>query len=190
MQENIIQIIKDNYFIIIVLTLVFLIGILTLQMWGFNFEDPPLTTTQEITIEKLTTMADNQDPKNNINVNQLKEQVALDKAQNGTDMALIEPKPLVDLVKMKTELESLKFSPKASFCESQLTDPHGLDGACSELTRDNCMDTACCVWTSNKKCKAGNMNGATFPDTDDAGNQIPVDYYYYKNKLYNTGLLS
>ena len=61
------------------------------------------------------------------------------------------------------------------------------DNACGKLTRGNCMNTKCCVWGQNSsasgKCYAGDKSGVTFK-TDNNGNKMDVDNYYYLNKCY------
>ena len=70
-----------------------------------------------------------------------------------------------------------------AFCASHESSSDILEQSCSNLTKHNCSNTSCCIWTSNNKCVAGNDTGATF-NTDQNGNTIELDYYYYKNKCY------
>jgi hypothetical protein len=83
---------------------------------------------------------------------------------------------------MRDELLSLT-SPAKGFCETYRGKSDELEEECSNLAESSCNKTECCVWTSNSKCSAGGMNGATFK-TDESGNMITMDYYYYKNKCY------
>jgi len=80
------------------------------------------------------------------------------------------------------ELLSLT-SPAKGFCENYRGKSHELEGECNNLAESSCNKTDCCVWTSNSKCSAGEMSGATFK-TDPSGNMITMDHYYYKNKCY------
>jgi regulatory protein YycI of two-component signal transduction system YycFG len=57
------------------------------------------------------------------------------------------------------------------------------ENSCINLTQDNCNQTSCCIWTSDKKCKAGNQDGPLF-GSDSNGKTIPLDYYYFQNKCY------
>jgi len=74
-------------------------------------------------------------------------------------------------------------SPAKGFCETYRGKSNELEGECNNLAESSCNRTDCCVWTSNSKCSAGGMNGATFK-TDQSGNMITIDHYYYKNKCY------
>jgi len=66
-----------------------------------------------------------------------------------------------------------------AFCESHIGSSGALDTACNSLTKNNCNDTSCCNWTSNKKCVAGGADGPTF-DSNSKG----LDYYYFQGKCY------
>jgi hypothetical protein len=70
-----------------------------------------------------------------------------------------------------------------AFCEKHRGSSGTLDESCGKLTQGNCNSTSCCVWTSDKKCKAGNANGPTF-NTDSNGKTKHLDYYYFQNKCY------
>jgi hypothetical protein len=61
-----------------------------------------------------------------------------------------------------------------------------LENACRNLTQGNCGKTSCCVWTSNNKCKSGNVNGPTF-NTNAAGKTNTLSYYYYQGQCYGSG---
>ncbi len=74
-------------------------------------------------------------------------------------------------------------SPAKGFCETYRGKSDDLEEECNNLAESSCNKTDCCVWTSNSKCSAGGINGATFT-TDLSGNMITMDYYYYKNKCY------
>ena len=70
-----------------------------------------------------------------------------------------------------------------AFCENHLGSSGTLDESCGKLTQGNCNSTSCCVWTSDKKCVAGNASGPTF-NSDANGKTKDLDYYYYQNKCY------
>ena len=76
-------------------------------------------------------------------------------------------------------LNKLKLAnPTDSFCESYMGQSHKLNIECSRLTKDNCDITPCCVRTSSDdKCKAGNVNGATFV--------TKKEKYYHLGQCYN-----
>jgi hypothetical protein len=64
------------------------------------------------------------------------------------------------------------------------------DNACGKLTRGNCMNTKCCVWGkkgNTNKCYAGGATGPTFK-SDNKGNKLDIDSYYYMNKCYGNCL--
>ena len=61
-----------------------------------------------------------------------------------------------------------------------------LEKDCNTFTEDNCTAAGCCVWAktdADNKCVAGNKNGPIYK-TDDNGNKIDIEAYYYKNKCY------
>jgi hypothetical protein len=68
-----------------------------------------------------------------------------------------------------------------AFCE--VNKGFELEKQCNALTETNCNTTSCCVWTSNKKCKSGDISGAVFNTDANGKTEIP-EYYYYKNKCY------
>jgi len=80
------------------------------------------------------------------------------------------------------ELEDLT-NPSKGFCETYRGKSHELEGECNKLMQYRCNTTDCCVWSNNSKCSAGGINGVTYK-TDDDGNMITIDSYYYKNKCY------
>lgn len=69
-----------------------------------------------------------------------------------------------------------------AFCETHLGSSGSLDESCNKLTRDNCNETSCCVWTSNNKCVAGGQDGPTFNS-----NSNDLDYYFFQDKCYGPG---
>jgi uncharacterized alpha/beta hydrolase family protein len=78
-------------------------------------------------------------------------------------------------------IEKMKLNPAISFCESYLGNSQELEGACNQLTKTNCAQTPCCVYTNNKdssKCVAGGIHGPTYK-TDKDGKLITMDSYYY-----------
>jgi hypothetical protein len=79
---------------------------------------------------------------------------------------------------------SIIINSSDAFCESYRGSSGELDDACGKMTRNNCTDTSCCVWTSNGKCRAGGADGPIF-NSDEKGKTIPLDYYYFQGKKYN-----
>lgn len=80
---------------------------------------------------------------------------------------------------------SIIMNSKDAFCESYRGSSGQLDTACGKMTRNNCTDTSCCVWTSNEKCRAGTADGPIF-NSDEKGKTIPLDYYYFQGKCHGT----
>lgn len=76
----------------------------------------------------------------------------------------------------------LSMDKSDAFCESHTGSSYTLDTACNSLTKNNCNDTSCCNWTSNKKCVAGGKDGPTFDS-----NSKELDYYYFQGKCYGSG---
>lgn len=99
------------------------------------------------------------------------------------------PKKLLQVVTIEA-LENLStdipMSASEAFCEVHKGSSGTLDESCGRLTRGNCNDTSCCVWTSNQKCAAGGVDGPTF-NTDTNGATKQLDYYYFQGKCYGTG---
>jgi hypothetical protein len=80
---------------------------------------------------------------------------------------------------------SIPMSKSKAFCEVHKGSSGTLDESCGRLTRGNCNDTSCCVWTSNQKCAAGGIDGPTF-NTDTNGATKQLDYYYFQGKCHGT----
>ena len=73
------------------------------------------------------------------------------------------------------------YDTASAFCQSK--SGAALENACNSLTQGNCGKTSCCVWTSNNKCKSGNVNGPTF-NTNSNGKTNSLNYYYFQGKCY------
>lgn len=80
----------------------------------------------------------------------------------------------------KENIEKMKLNPVASLCNSYLGNSQELEGACNQLTENNCAQAQCCVFTNNK-CVAGGLDGPTYK-TDSDGKLITIDSYYYLGK--------
>jgi len=75
------------------------------------------------------------------------------------------------------------------FCKSHEGNKTKLQTSCSELLKDNCVATSCCVYAKmdgEEKCHAGDQNGPTFK-RDSNGKTRDIDFYYFKNKCFGTG---
>ena len=70
------------------------------------------------------------------------------------------PKKLLHVVTIEGLENPLKTNISQAFCSSKKG--FELEKACNNLTNYNCNLTSCCVWNSDNKCKAGNVNGPTF----------------------------
>ena len=71
-----------------------------------------------------------------------------------------------------------------AFCESYRGSSNNLNNVCKKLTKKNCNETSCCVFTDNK-CVAGGANGPTY-NSDSNGNTSTAKYYF-QNQCYGTG---
>ena len=80
---------------------------------------------------------------------------------------------------------SIPMSKSQAFCDVHKGSSSSLNDSCGRLTRGNCNDTSCCVWTSNQKCVAGGIDGPTF-NTNTNGSTKQLDYYYFQGKCYGT----
>lgn len=83
-----------------------------------------------------------------------------------------------------TDSNSLHAKMKAGFCKSHLGKPAELETACSQLSKNSCTATSCCVWASmnsNESCMSGNRHGPIFKHGT-ASAPKTLDYYYFENK--------
>jgi hypothetical protein len=80
---------------------------------------------------------------------------------------------------------SIPMSKSQAFCDVHKGSSGSLDESCGRLTRGNCNDTSCCVWSSNQKCAAGGVDGPTF-NTDLNGKTKQLGYYYFQGKCYGS----
>ena len=71
-----------------------------------------------------------------------------------------------------------------AFCESYRGSSNNLNNVCKKLTKKNCNETSCCVFTNNK-CVAGGANGPTY-NSDSNGNTSTAKYYF-QNQCYGNG---
>lgn len=71
-----------------------------------------------------------------------------------------------------------------AFCESYKGSSNSLNTECKRLTKKNCNETSCCVFTNNK-CLAGGANGPTY-NSDSNGNTSTAKYYF-QNQCYGAG---
>lgn len=99
-----------------------------------------------------------------------------------------QPKKLLQVVTieaMELPNTSMPISKSQAFCEVHKGSSGSLDESCGKLTRGNCNETSCCVWTSNAKCAAGGVDGPTF-NTDTNGKTKQLDYYYFQGKCFGS----
>ena len=78
----------------------------------------------------------------------------------------------------------------SDFCKTLHGKSHEIEEKCKIQTDGACKVRSCCVLAMKKEkerhCLAGSITGTTH-HTDDNGNDINFDYYYYKNKCYGNG---
>ena len=83
-----------------------------------------------------------------------------------------------------SDSDSLDAKLRAGFCKSHLGKPAELEMACSELSKNSCTATSCCVWSrmnSVESCVSGNKHGPIFKHGSN-GAPKTLDYYYFENK--------
>jgi hypothetical protein len=73
----------------------------------------------------------------------------------------------------------MNLFPIDSFCITHLGKSNKLEEACLRLTKNTCLDTKCCIYSSLGMCVAGKANGPTY-----LKNNKDMDYYYYQNKKF------
>ena len=91
-----------------------------------------------------------------------------------------------DVDEASNEVDDLK----SDSCDSLSSDPAAVEKYCSTLNPELCKYKKCCILGSNKsgekdttKCVVGDSTGPTY-QSDDNGNEVNFDYYYYENKCY------
>lgn len=70
-----------------------------------------------------------------------------------------------------------------AFCATSEATGQEQNKACNQLTKDNCSEASCCVWTSGDKCVAGSASGPLF-NTNSEGKTIQLPYYMHLGKCY------
>jgi len=83
-------------------------------------------------------------------------------------------------------MENNDDTPNLDICSKYKGDSIETEKHCSTLEEGVCKFSGCCVLAGNgstKKCVAGDSTGPTY-QSDDDGNPLNFDYYYYKNKCY------
>ena len=76
-------------------------------------------------------------------------------------------------------------------CDELHGKSHDIETYCEDLHPRLCKQKKCCVLgkeseTGTMKCVAGSKTGPTY-HTDEEGNDINLDYYYYQGKCYGKG---
>jgi hypothetical protein len=92
-------------------------------------------------------------------------------------------------IHVQKEVHIEAFDNNDGFCKTHEGDRNKLQKSCSELTRDNCLATSCCVYAKiegNEQCHSGDLNGPTFK-RDKSGKTKNIDYYYFRNKCIGNG---
>ena len=143
--------IKNNIFIILILIFIVFIILLLLSIYNINLNPtyPTPKLLQEVLVESFNN--------NNTNNNNL-----------------IDPEEKLELLK---EVKDMKLFPIDSFCEAHLGKAGELEKACETLSKDKCLETNCCIYTSFDKCAAGSAVGPTY-------SKPGLDHYYYQNKMF------
>ena len=84
-----------------------------------------------------------------------------------------------DQLGLLQEVKDMQLLPIDSFCQAHLGKSGDLDNSFLNLTKDTCLETSCCVYTSSNKCVAGSKQGPTF-----VKHQQGLDHYYYQDKKF------
>lgn len=85
---------------------------------------------------------------------------------------------------LNTLTDNIELNSRDNFCKSYLGNTLELESECNKLTKTNCIQTPCCVFTQTSetgKCMAGNIDGPIYK-TDKDGKLITIDSYYYMGK--------
>jgi hypothetical protein len=88
--------------------------------------------------------------------------------------------------KTKSKFESVVKNSTLNFCERFKGNNHLIEKKCNSQSNSRCKTRNCCVLikTNNtNKCVSGNKFGPTY-HTDEKGNELNIDYYYYHDKCY------
>ena len=94
-----------------------------------------------------------------------------------------QPKELLKVITIEGFDDSIIMDKNNAFCESHRGSSGALNDACGKLSKNNCLSTSCCVWTSDQKCLAGDANGPTF-NSDSNGKTKDLGYYFFQDKCY------
>lgn len=104
------------------------------------------------------------------------------------ELIITENMTSMDLKKMEkqtTNSTELKEG-HVSLCEKYQGQSHKAEELCSKMSKSKCAYLPCCVLASlngREKCVSGDRTGPTY-HTDERGNMMKLDYYYYQNKRY------
>jgi hypothetical protein len=88
--------------------------------------------------------------------------------------------PNPDLAIDMSEFDAQR-NPENSFCESNGENLKKLETDCNNLSKSNCSKVKCCGYLNDIKCVTGNKFSPTYM-SDESGNTIEIDTYYYMNK--------
>lgn len=146
--------IKNNFIIILILVFIVFIILTLISIYNINLNPtyPPPKLLQEVLVESFVNVNEN------INNNNKK----------------IDPEEKLALLK---EVKDMKLFPIDSFCEAHLGKAGELEKACEILSKEKCLETNCCIYTSFEKCSAGSALGPTYTKPG-------LDHYYYQNKMF------
>jgi hypothetical protein len=79
--------------------------------------------------------------------------------------------------------ENMSNRMEDGICVKTKNDLHAREQNCNKLTKGNCDVSDCCIFLNGKKCVAGNAHGPVYRSDDD-GNKLDIDKYYFKKKCY------
>lgn len=192
---------KDILYIFIVITVLFgLLILFSVKDWSIEGKEIPKELDQVVTIEALSPLSDcvkQWFQQNNISPDDVdpainNRQGRGDSGQNIVSQQRFEffPDPnlmagnkIINKTIATRQYTEMDPNMEAGFCSYFKGNSGLLNKACNRLTKGNCNLTDCCVYVNNNKCSAGNVDGPTF-NTDENGNLITLDTYYFRNRCY------
>ncbi len=95
------------------------------------------------------------------------------------------PTPIIESLDNLSTSTPISTSKSQAFCDVYKGSSGSLDKSCNRLTKDNCNETSCCIWSSNNKCAAGTVDGPTFSTNTNSKNK-KLDYYLFQGKCYGS----
>jgi hypothetical protein len=179
---NIDDLSKFDYIEILIFVFAIFSFLVIINILGINLNTVPPHTKliQEVTVESYKNNKNNKNNKRDLNDYGLNDYLNKPLFTNLIEEIMVEtfdnPKDKLDLLQ---EVKNMQLFPIDSFCVSHVGKSSDLEGACERLTKDTCLETNCCVYTSFDKCVAGSQSGPTYLKNNEG-----IDNYYFKDKKF------